>query len=107
MKVIYHKQVVIYLNELVDILYERNYFGFKESAYDYVDWILDRIESNIAISPSKIAPEYFSKYGKNLSYISLKRNSQTTWYVFFNHEADLYHVHYVSNNHVIAQYLSV
>ena len=105
MKVIYHKQVVIYLNELVDVLYERNYFGFKESAYDYVDWILDRIESNIAVSPSKIAPEYFSKYGKNLFHISLKRNSQTTWCVFFKHEADLYHVHYISNNHVIAQYL--
>ena len=107
MKIIYHKQVVVYLNELVDVLYERNYFGFKESAYDYVNWILDRIESNIAVSQSKTAPEYFSKYGKNLSYISLKRNSQTTWYVFFCHEADLYHVYYVSNNHMIAQYLFI
>ena len=105
MKVIYHKQVVIYLNELVDVLYKKDYFGFKESAYDYVDWILDRIENNIAVLPSKTAPEYFAKYGKNLSYISLKKNSQTTWYVFFNHEADLYHVRYISNNHVIAQYL--
>ena len=105
MKVIFHEKVVIYLNELVDILYECNYFGFKESAYDYVDWILDRIESNISVSPSKTAPEYFSKFGKNLSYFSLKRNPNTTWYVFFKHEADLYHVYYISNNHVIAQYL--
>ena len=105
MKVIYHKQVVIYLNELVDVLYQQNYFGFKKSAYDYVDWIFDRINDNIAVSPAKEAPKYFSKYGKNLSYISLKRNSQTTWYVFFNREADLFHVCYISNNHVIAQYL--
>ena len=60
------------------MFYEQNYFGFKESAYDYVDWIFDRIESNIHAILSKTAPEYFSKYGNNLSYISLKRNSQTT-----------------------------
>jgi len=56
MKIIYHRQVVVYLNELVDLLYEQNYFGFKESAHDYVDWIFDRIESNIAVSISKAAP---------------------------------------------------
>ena len=105
MKIIYHKQVVIYLNELVDVLYEQNYFGFKESTYDYVDWIFDRVERNIHTVPSKTAPEYFSKYGNNLSYISLKRNSQTTWYVFFNREADLFQVRFISNNHLVAKYL--
>ena len=105
MKVIFHQQVVFYLNNLVDILYEEEYFGFKEAAYDYVDWIFDRIEKSIVTLPSKTAPAYFSKYGKNLSYISLKRNPQTTWYVFFNSDADLIHVRYVSNNHMIAQYL--
>ena len=105
MKIIYHRQVVIYLNELVDLLYEQNYFGFKESAYDYVDWIFDRIESKIAVSSAKAAPKHFSKYGKNLLYISLKRNSKTTWYVFFNYEEDLFHIRYISNNQMIAQYL--
>ena len=32
MKVIYNNQVIEYLNELVNILYEQNYFGYKESA---------------------------------------------------------------------------
>ncbi|MDH6305569.1 hypothetical protein M2459_002038 [Parabacteroides sp. PF5-5] len=105
MKIIYHKQVVKYLNELVDVLYEQDYFGFKESAYDYVDWILDRVSKNIGTMPPKAAPEYFSKYGENLSYIRLKRNTQTTWYVFFNQENDLFHIRYISNNHIIAQYL--
>lgn len=104
MKVIYHKQVVEYLNELVDILYEKNYFGFIDSAYDYVDWMFDRIETNIML-PAKKAPDYFSKYGNDLSYISLKRNNNTTWYVFFNVESNLYHVRFISNNHVIAKYL--
>lgn len=105
MKIIYQPQVVEYLNELVDILYEREYFGFKESAYDYVDWILDRIAKNINTISAKIAPEYFSRYGNNLFYFSLKRNAQTTWYVFFNHENDLFYIRYISNNHMIAQYL--
>jgi len=78
----YHKQVVVYLNELVDVLYERNYFGFKESAYDYVDWILDRIESNIAVSPSKTAPEHFSKYGKSLLYQFEKKHPNNMVCVF-------------------------
>lgn len=47
MEVIYHKNVADYLNELVDILYDKEYFGFKESAYDYVDWIFEQIESSI------------------------------------------------------------
>lgn len=93
------------MNDLVHILYEQNYFGFKEAAYDYVKWIFDEIEKNIATAPHKKAPEYFSKYGKNLYYIKLKKNTQTMWYVFFNHEADLYHVRYISNNHMIAKYL--
>lgn len=106
MRIIYHPKVVDYLNNLVDVLHEQEYFGFKESAYDYVDWILDRIAKEIPIIPAKSSPEYFNKYGKNLLYISLKRNAQTTWYVFFNRENDLFYVRYISNNHIIAQYLS-
>jgi len=105
MRIIYHTQVVKYLNELVEILYEQQYFGFKESAYDYVDWILDRIAKDINLTHPKIAPEHFSKYGTNLLYISIKRNVRTTWYVFFNQEADLIHIRYISNNHKISQYL--
>jgi hypothetical protein len=106
MKIIYHEQVVDCLNELVDILYAREYFGFKESAYNYVDWILDRVAEDIVKIPAKKAPGYFSKYGDNLVYISLKRNAQTTWYIFFNHEGDLFYIRYISNNHMIAQYFN-
>jgi hypothetical protein len=78
MKIIYHEQVIKYLNELVDVLYKQGYFGFKESAYDYVNWILDRITEDIFTMPAKTAPEYFSKYGESLVYIRLKRNAHTT-----------------------------
>jgi len=36
MKVIALKAVIQYLNNLVLILYEKGYFGFKESSRDYV-----------------------------------------------------------------------
>ena len=64
MKIIYHKQVIEYLNELVDILYKQKYFGYKESAYNYVDWILDRITILISTMPAKKAPKFFNKYGE-------------------------------------------
>lgn len=32
MKVVYHKNVTEYLNELIDILYDKEYFGFKDAA---------------------------------------------------------------------------
>jgi len=105
MKIIYHNKVIVYLNELVNILYEQNYFGFKESAYDYVDWILDKVTQDISKTPAKKAPKYFDKYGENLSYIALKRNSQTTWYVFFHFEENIFYIRYIGNNHIVAQHL--
>lgn len=37
MKLIYDEEVETYLIELVKTLFEKEYFGFKESAYDYTD----------------------------------------------------------------------
>lgn len=82
MKVIFDDVVEVYLNELIDILYEKEYFGFKATAYDYVGWIIDSIEKDIAKMPYKVAPPYFSRYGKNLYYSVFKRNNETQWYVF-------------------------
>lgn len=105
MKIRFNNNVTEYLNELVTLLYLQGYFGMKDSAYAYVNWLIERIKKDIHTKPAKKAPEYFSKYGKNLSYISIKKNTQTTWYVFFNHEDDLFYIRYISNNHLIAHYL--
>lgn len=105
MKVVYHKNVAEYLNELVDILYSKEYFGFKESAYDYADWILEQIESSIHKKVKKPAPKHFDKYEPGLSYVVYKRNSNTSWYVFFQKQKDTYLIFYIGNNHNCAQYL--
>jgi hypothetical protein len=105
MKVLYDKDVEKYLNELIEILYNKGYFGFKESAYQYVDSLIDDIETKIAITPHKNAPEYFSKYGNGLFYAIFPKNRNTTWYVFFNIKNGIYLIRYICNNHIISQHL--
>lgn len=105
MKVVYHKDVTEYLNELIDILYDKEYLGFKESAYDYVDWILEQIELSIHTKRKKSAPKYFDRYAQGLSYVVYKRNSHTSWYVFFKKQEDTYFIFYIGNNHNCAHFL--
>jgi len=44
-----------------------------------------------------------------MKYIVIKKNKNTHWYVFFeitqSNGETIYKVRYISNNHVIAQYL--
>jgi hypothetical protein len=43
MKVLATPKVYDYLDELVTILYKKEYFGFEDFAIDYVDELLDDI----------------------------------------------------------------
>ena len=109
MKIIYLKKVRIYFNNLIPKLHELGYFSFSETAKKYVEEIFTEIEKQIPIQRHRPAPEYFNKYGKDMSYIVIPKNKRTHWYAFFetiqkNGEI-IYKVRYISNNHVIAQYL--
>jgi hypothetical protein len=109
MKVLTTSEVKKYLNDLVTILYEKEYFGHHESARKYAVELLDDIVMNLPIHSHKSAPGYFDKYEKNMHYASFKRNKQTTWYAFFTKYNEngnmIYLVHHITNNHVVAQYL--
>lgn len=105
MKVIFDSEVEEYLSELVDILHNKEYFGFKESAYLYVDGLIDDITDNIQSKSKKPAPPYFNRYGKGMYYSVFKKNNNTSWYVFFHHEDDIYYIRYIGNNHTCSQYL--
>ena len=102
-------EVLDYLEELIIILYENEYFGFLESSSKYVQELLENIDSKLPLYPSKQAPKYFDKYGKNMKYTGFRKNRNTTWYVFFDtYEVEneiFYLVRYIANNHTIAQYL--
>lgn len=109
MKVIALPEVRKYLKDLVYILYQKEYFGFEETATKYVEELLVNIEKYLPVQPSKPAPTYFDRYGKGMFYAMFKKNKNTQWYVFFtkykNKGETVYLIRYIGNNHTISQHL--
>ena len=109
MRIVFLPEVIDYFNELVTILYEKQYFSFEEYAYDYVESLLDDIKETLPRRPSKPAPTHFDRYGKDMRYVAFRKNKATQWYVFFTkYKVDdeaVYLIRHISNNHVSAQYL--
>lgn len=96
-------EVADYLDELAYKLYLKGYFGFIESAIEYVDKLTDDVHKNIHSKQKKLAPPRFRRYGYH--YITYKPNRRTTWYIFFNFRDDRYLISYITNNHVSAQHI--
>jgi len=109
MRIIVLTIVLDYLEDLIIILYEKEYFGFLETSSNYVMDLLDDIEVNFPTYPMRHAPPYFDRYGKDMYYAVFRKSKNTQWYVFFRMYKEngevIYQVRYISNNHVIAQYL--
>lgn len=102
--VIIRKNVTDYLEELVFILYENEYFGFENDAQEYVQKIYDFIEYNLPIFPFRNTPENLIELGSK--YIFYKANHTTTWYIFFENLENRYLVTFITNSHSdIVQYL--
>jgi len=104
MKVLYLPEVEIYLYELIELLYSKGYFSFPDQAINYVLKIRQYIESSIVTAHKRRSPDYFSKYGENMFYFIYRANANTSWYIFFQQNADIYLIRYITNNHVSAQY---
>lgn len=82
------------LDNLIINLYKEEYFGFIESAEDYVSNILDFIY-NIPNLPfkeckNKIVGEFYCSY---------KHSRNTTWYATFDFKNEIYLVKSIANNH--------
>ncbi|MDR2969655.1 MAG: hypothetical protein LBV32_08645 [Tannerellaceae bacterium] len=109
MRVVVLPEVVDYLIELSDILYEKEYFGFEETAIKYTDALFDAIQNELPHKSPKPAPPYFERFGTGMYYATFKWNKGTSWYVFFNifrYDTEIiYYVRHINNNHMIAQYL--
>lgn len=102
MRIIYTETAYLFFNELVDILYEKSYFSFKESSRNYVISLIKKMETTIHIKQKYEAPLYFKRYGKDLYYVCYPTNQRTTWYFFFTYhpDDDIYFIRYITNNHV-------
>lgn len=105
MRIVFSPEVRGYLKDVSEILYEKEYFGFEEHAYNYIVDLVHDIMDSLPSKVKKKASVYFSRYGKDLYYAVFKKNDNTQWYVFFNCEDEIYYVRYIGNNHTCAQYL--
>ena len=95
----YHKDVLLFLDGLIDTLIESGYFSFYEYSAQYIEDLVTYVKKNISTEPHKLAPAYFAKHGENLFYITYQRNRKTTWYIFFQKIGNLFFIRYITNNH--------
>lgn len=72
------------------------YFGFRDSAKQYTDKILDYADHYIPVLPPKRAPERFKRYGWPLFYITYRPNKTTNWYIFYMKSGNRYLVTYIT-----------
>jgi len=109
MQVILLPKVLEYLERLAEILYEKGYFSFEETALKYVVELYDDIILTLPTRLHSPAPKYFDRYGKGMKYAVFKKSKHTHWYVFFTTYSKngqlFYLIRYIANNHLIAQHL--
>ena len=96
--IIYSKEIEFYLNDLIDILFYKDYFSYIENAEKYVFYLKEEIENYIDVKNQFESPKKFQKYGKK--YIIISLNNRTSWFVFFDNKENRYLVQYITNNHV-------
>lgn len=96
-EVVFKKELVDYLDELVHILFKEAYFSYPENAQIYVDTRVDFINDTITTFPSKVTPQNLKHLGSN--YIFYKSNKRTTWYVFFENKKNAYVITGIINSY--------
>ena len=90
-------EVLEYLDKLVYILYEDEYFSFVENSHNYVLDIYDFIDDNVTSPNVRKSPKELTPYGD--FYIFYNSNARTTWYIFFSKKNTTYLIKHISNNH--------
>jgi hypothetical protein len=98
------EDVEIFLDELLVVLYGKNYFSFPDDAEKYVKAIVKYIEYYTGILPGTPAPAQFTRYGKDMKYITYRANKATQWYIFYQQSENVFLIRHITNNHVAAQY---
>ncbi len=94
--IVYSHEAEEYLKKLIEILFEKEYFNFRDDAIKYVLSIKNFVHQNISY-PAKKTPIKYSKYGEK--YMFYKANASTTWYIFFNQDEHRFVVKFIANNH--------
>ena len=102
-KVLFLPEFIDQYLEISEVLYDKGYLCFKDSAKKYAEDLLQDIKANLPIKVKKNAPHHFERYGKGLFYSTFPHSKKTVWYVFYSihklGEDEVYLVHYIGNNH--------
>jgi hypothetical protein len=93
-KIVISSNVRKALDELVDILYYKEYFSYKKSAQDYINNLYDFI---LTIPSLRYKTTLNKKYGA--FYCCYKHNAKTSWYFLFDIEDNTYFIKNITNNH--------
>jgi len=105
MKIIYHKEVKIFFNDLIDVLFEQGYFSDSNNAVRYALKLKSEIQKTIHIKQRHNTPQRLIKYGKHYKKFSISK--RTTWVVFYTLKNGTYYINYITNNHSPdAEYIS-
>ena len=94
----YLPEIELFLNNLSDVLFEKNYFSFLQYSENYVDDLTNFIEQNISKYPHKTTPKSLVKWG--MFYFFYKANNRTTWYIFFEKKEHRFLITHITNKHI-------
>lgn len=95
--IIYSDEFHQSIEQLIDILYSKEYFGFEIACQLYAEKIYDFVDYNIHKPISRDSPMSFQKFG--IKYIVYKANNRTSWYIFFDQKGNQFLINYILNNH--------
>jgi hypothetical protein len=106
-KVIIPKEIITYLMDLADTLFEKDYYSYIEYANILIDDILDFIHT-LPHAPhynlSHTAEMRFNRYGRDLQYAFFKRKSIPHG-MFFSTGKVIDILRYITNNHKDGKYI--
>lgn len=96
-EIIFSKNVELEFSDLIDVLHEKEYFGFEQDTKKYVRNIVHFVLNNDFKVNVRNSPSRLNKFGKK--YIKYKANHQTCWYIFFGQKDHRFLINHIMNNH--------
>ncbi len=97
MTIVFSKEVENYLFNLMEVLYNKEYFSYYETSNKYVSKLIKEIKTTIHLKQKHNTPFNLKKHG--LYYKKFSINKGTSWVVFYNYSKGTYYINYISNNH--------
>lgn len=85
------------IEDLIRILYVKQYFGFEVDCQAYAEKIYDFVDYNIHKPIGRDTPESLRKFGKK--FIKYKANHRTSWFIFYDQKDNQFLINHIINNH--------